>query len=174
MSRSAPRSAPLSRAPGAVAQVKTVLTDRYQSAGLITAQVLLPPDAVCRRLITGQQRLSSIEQAKKNIVMRTLSNMHIRGEVERRRGNDGIWEYRTPRCDSVSKKGKRGDVLKKIMDAIANGVDPYLVHDKRSTVSVYLWRLKSQNRIDTDKQACKDAVACRRGNRLATQKSIDH
>lgn len=144
MSRTAPRSAPLSRSPGAVSEVKRVLTDRYQSAGLITAQVLLPPDAVCRRLITGQERLSSVEQAKTNIVMRTLSNMHIRGEVERRKNNDGIWEYRTPRRQRVGATEKRGAVLKKIMDAIANGVDPYSVHDKRSTVSVYLWRLNSQ------------------------------
>lgn len=155
MSRSAPRRATLSKASGSVAQVKSVLTNQYQSAGLITAQVILPPDAVCRRLITGQQRLSSIEQAKKNIVMRTLSNMHRRGEVERRRDNDGIWEYRLPKCDRAVRNGKRGAVQKKIMDAIANGVDPYSVHDKRSTVSVYLRRLKRQKPIDIETQGVR-------------------
>ncbi len=158
MPRSSQRKAPLSRATGAVNQVKSVLSDRYQSAGLITAQVLLPPDAVCRRLITGQQRLLSIESAKKNIVMRTLSNLHLRGEVDRRMGDDGVFEYRMPRTKH-GKNGKRGSVLKKIMDAIANGIDPYSVHENKSTVNVYLWKLRKRNAIDSAESPCQDASA---------------
>jgi hypothetical protein len=157
MPRSSQRKATLSRASGAVDQVKSALSNRYQSAGLITAQVLLPPDAVCRRLITGQQRLSSIESAKKNIVMRTLSNLHLRGEVDRRMGDDGVFEYRLPRTKHVGKNGKRGSVFKKILDAVANGIDPYSVHENKSTVNVYLWKLRNRNAIDSADLPCQDA-----------------
>ena len=159
MPRSSQRKAAISRASGAVDQVKSVLSDRYQSAGLITAQVLLPPDAVCRRMITGQQRLSSIESAKKNIVMRTLSNLHLRGEVDRRMGDDGVFEYRMPRTKHVGKNGKRGSVLKKILDAVANGINPYSVHENKSTVNVYLWKLRNRNAIDSAEFPCQDASA---------------
>jgi hypothetical protein len=110
-------------------------------------------------MITGQQRLSSIESAKKNIVMRTLSNLHLRGEVDRRMGDDGVFEYRMPRTKHVGKNGKRGSVLKKILDAVANGINPYSVHENKSTVNVYLWKLRNRNAIDSAEFPCQDASA---------------
>jgi hypothetical protein len=145
MAKAAVRRPAIARASGAVAQVESVLTDRFQSAGLITAQVILPPDAICRRITTGRQRLKTLECAKINIVMRTLSNLHIRGKVDRRRGSSGMWEYKRPRS-AITRK--RGDIFKKIAEAVANGVDPYSIHNNRSTVSVYLCRLKQQKSTD--------------------------
>lgn len=135
-----------SRAGDVGKQILSVLNDRFQSAGIISAQVIIPPDAICRRQMDCEHR-RSFETAKNNIVMRTLLNLFMDGKVERRAGKAGLLEYRL----GTGKK-QRGKILEAIEKAFVNGENPYDVHHNRNTVAAYLCRLRKKYSIAVAKQ----------------------
>lgn len=127
----------ISRAGDVTSQIMSVLSETFQSGGLISAQVVIPPDAICRRQARSLKRCT-LAVAKNNIVARTLGNLFLRKKLERRVGQKGLLEYRLPQTR------KRGGIAKAIEDAWLNGSDPYKAHSNRSTVSVYLCRLRKK------------------------------
>lgn len=73
-------------------QLQGVLTDQWQTLGVITAQIVIAPELVCRKQIVSQSREPAT--ARQNIVTTSLKHMVAKGSVERKKNKEGRWMYR--------------------------------------------------------------------------------
>jgi len=123
------RRSPFSKAGDASKQIIGALLDsRYQTSSLISAQIILPPESICRRQLVYYRSDST---TKNNIVLRTLSNLLKQGKVCRRIGTAGLFEYILP-------KKKHGWMIAAVKAAIENGNDPYKIDGiPRKTIAYY-------------------------------------
>lgn len=73
-------------------QMEEVLTNRWQTLGVLTAQIVIAPELVGRKRIVSGSRTE--ESAKQNIVTTVLKNMAANGSIARKKNEKGRWEYR--------------------------------------------------------------------------------
>ena len=75
-------------------QIATVLTNRWQTIGVISAQIVFAPELVERKRIVSGRGNGPTKYAKTNMVSTVLKHMTKKGDVDRKKNNEGRWIYR--------------------------------------------------------------------------------